>query len=52
MSTGESKFELSRDIEHYLAALSKLYQRDNQAQKLAIIVNSRVRVHEDWTYDN
>lgn len=52
MSNPKPKFELSSDIDHYLAVLSKLYKREGKAQKLAIIVNSKVRVHEEWTYDN
>lgn len=46
------KFELPRKIEHYLAVLSKLYAQEGEKQKQKIIVNSRVRVHEEWTYDN
>lgn len=45
-------FQLSNDIEHYLAALSKVYARDGERLKEEIIVNSRVRIHEEWTYDN
>jgi len=48
----KSQFELSRDIEHYLAALSKLYARQGERQKHAIIVNSQVRLHEQWTEDS
>ncbi len=52
MSDPGPKFELSRAIEHYLAALSNLYKRDQKTEKLKIIVNSQVRVHEEWDYDN
>jgi TIR domain len=52
MSDAGSKFELARDIEHYIAVLSKLYKHDGKTQKLAIIVNAQIRVHEEWTYDN
>ncbi len=52
MSSTVSKFELPRKIEHYLAVLSKLYAREGQRQKQEIIVNSKIRVNEEWTYDN
>jgi hypothetical protein len=52
MSGSKSNFELSSDIEHYLAALSKLYGQQNRDEKLAIIANSQLRVHEGWTFDN
>ena len=43
---------LARDIEHYLATLAKLYESEGQRQKLELLVNSKVRVHEGWSYDN
>ena len=52
MSTQGKKFELSHDIDHYLAVLSKLYKQRNEEDKLSIIVNAAIRVHEKWTYDN
>ena len=52
MSDDTPQFELPRKIEHYLAVLSKLYAREDQKQKQEIIVNSKVRVNEEWTYDN
>lgn len=45
-------YELTKDIDHYLGVLSKLYGRDGSDVKLAIIVNSEVRTQDDWTYDN
>jgi TIR domain len=48
----EPEFQLSKDIEHYLAALSKLYAKKGERQKLEIVVNSQIRVHEQWDYDN
>jgi TIR domain len=48
----QPSFQLSGNIEHYLAALSKLYAQDGKRQELEIIVNSQVRVHEQWSYDN
>jgi len=47
-----SNFELPRNVEHYLAVLSKLYLQEGQKQKQEIIVNSQIRVHEEWSYDN
>jgi hypothetical protein len=52
MSGYESKFELPRSIEHYLAALAKLYGQEGLKEKQEIIVNAKVRVHEEWSYDN
>lgn len=46
------KFELSQNIERYLAALSKLYARDGKRPLQEIIVNAQVRVHEAWSSDN
>jgi hypothetical protein len=52
VSEQDSSFELSKNIEHYLAALSKLYAHEGEQQKLEIIVNSQVRVTEEWSSDN
>jgi hypothetical protein len=52
LSTYESKFELPRNIERYLAALAKFYGREGLRQKQEIIVNSQIRIHEEWSYDN
>lgn len=52
MSDYETKFELPRNIERYLVALSKLYAQEGEIQKQEIIVNSKVRVHEEWSSDN
>ncbi len=49
--TSGSSFKLSTKIEHYLATLSKLYERKAEREKREIIVNSQVRVHEGWTQD-
>ncbi|MFA4910092.1 MAG: toll/interleukin-1 receptor domain-containing protein [Desulfobacteria bacterium] len=51
MSTHDVNLELPRNIERYLAALSKLYAKEGQAQIAEIIVNSQIRVHEEWSYD-
>lgn len=52
MSEPRRQFELAGNIEHYLAALSKLYIQESKRQNLEILVNSQVRVHEEWSYDN
>ncbi|MGB6386508.1 MAG: toll/interleukin-1 receptor domain-containing protein [Terriglobales bacterium] len=52
MSDQNSKFELSTNLEHYLAALSKFYAQEGEEEKLEIVVNSQVRISESWTYDN
>lgn len=52
MSKQETKFELARDIERYVAALSKLYAQEGKRQLQEIIVNAQLRIHEEWSYDN
>lgn len=52
MSGHEPKFELPKNIERYLLALSRLYAQEGKKQHQAIIVNSQVRVNEGWSYDN
>lgn len=52
MNSHETNFKLPRNIEHYLALLSKLYAKDGKKQLQEIIVNAQVRVHEGWSYDN
>ena len=44
-------FELTKSIDRYLAAISKLYAHNGDRQLQEIIVNSQTRVHEEWTYD-
>lgn len=44
-------FELPRNIERYLAALSKIYAQEGKELLQEIIVNSQIRVHEEWSYD-
>jgi hypothetical protein len=51
MSGQESNFELPRNIEQYLAALSTMYGQEDQKQLQEIIVNSQIRIHEEWSYD-
>jgi hypothetical protein len=45
-------FELPRKIEHYLAALSKLYAQEGKRDLQGIIVNAQIRVNEGYSYDN
>ncbi len=52
MSEQESQLQLSSNIEHYLAVLSKLYANDGQKELQEIIVNSQIRVHEGCGYEN
>jgi len=51
MSVRESEFELPKDIERYLAMLSKIYVKENRKQLQEIIVNSQVKIHEGMSYD-
>lgn len=46
------KHELPKNLEGYLAALSKLYARAGRRELQEIIVNATVRIVEGWTYDN
>ena len=52
MSGNVSNFELPKNIDHYLAALSKLYAQDGKRQLQEIIVNAQTRIHEKWSSDN
>lgn len=52
MSEHASNFELPKNIEHYLATLSKLYAHEGKRQFQEIIVNAQLRVHEAWSSDN
>lgn len=52
MKESIGKYELPKNIEHYLATLSKLYAHDGDKQFQEIIVNAQIRVHEVWDYDN
>lgn len=52
MSNNGPNLELPKNIETYLAALSKLYAKEGKKQLQVILVNSKIRVDEGWTYDN
>ncbi len=52
MINHETNFEIPRNIERYLAALSKLYANEGQKKLQEIIVNSQIRVHEAWSSDS
>lgn len=52
MSNTGRKFELPKNIERYVAALSKLYAHDGTRLLQELIVNAKIRVHEEWSYDN
>lgn len=52
MSDYQSNFELPKNIEHYLSALSKICANDGQKEIQKIIVNSHIRIHEEWSFDN
>jgi hypothetical protein len=44
-------YELPKKIEHYVAALSKLYAQDGNRSLQEILVNAQIRVVEAWTTD-
>jgi len=52
MNGHEIEFELPKNIDRYLATLSKYYGKKGQRQLQEIIVNSQPRVHPGWSYDN
>ena len=52
MINHETNFKIPKNIERYLAALSKLYANQGQKELQEIIVNSQIRVHEAWSSDN
>jgi hypothetical protein len=52
MSKEASNFELPKNIDRYLAALSKLYSQEGKRPLQELIVNATTRVHEEWSRDN
>ncbi len=52
MNENTFEFELPKNIERYLAALSKLYAQDGKRELQEIIVNAQTRVREGWSDDN
>ena len=52
MSKRGNKYELPRDIERYLGALSKLYAQEGKRQLQEVVVNAQTRVVEEWSVDN
>jgi hypothetical protein len=52
MSYQETHFVLPRNIEQYLATLSKLYAQEGDRLLQELLVNARIRVEEEWNYDN
>jgi hypothetical protein len=52
MASTSYNFQLARDIERYLATLSKFYGHKGEQLLQKIIVNAKIRVEEGWSYDN
>ena len=52
MNGQEKNFELPKNIERYLATLSKYYAKEGQRRLQEIIVNSQCKVHAGWSFDN
>jgi len=52
MSDHDKNFEIPKNIDRYLAALSKIYSQEGHKEQQQIIVNSQVRIQEEWSYDN
>src|SRR6185312_5090027 len=51
MASG-SKFELPKNIERYIASLSKLYGQEGERLLQQILVNAQITLEEQRTYDN
>jgi hypothetical protein len=49
MSNQATIFELPKNIDRFLAALSKLYAQDGKRQLQELIVNAKIRVHQEWS---
>jgi hypothetical protein len=52
MSGDKNKFDLPKQLERCLAAISKLYAQEGKRQLQEIVVNSQTRIHEAWSTDN
>ncbi|MBE7548459.1 MAG: toll/interleukin-1 receptor domain-containing protein [Planctomycetia bacterium] len=52
MSGHGPNFELPKNVERYLATLSRLYAQEGKKLQQSIIVNAQVRVNEGWSYNN
>ena len=52
MSEEVNNFELPKNIDRYLAAISKLYAQEGKRPLQELIVNATTRVHEEWSRDN
>lgn len=47
----EKDFEIPKNIDRYLAAISKIYSKEGKIQLQELIVNSQIRIHEEWGHD-
>ena len=52
MSKDASNYELPKNIDRFLAALSKLYSQEEKRSLQELLVNAKTRVHEEWSRDN
>src|SRR5271157_3871278 len=52
MREQKRQYQLPKRIDQYLATLAKLYAQEAEKDKERIIVNARVRMQEEWSYDN
>lgn len=52
MNSEPSASVLPRNLDRYLAALSKLYELDGNRELQEILVNAKVRVQAEWSFDN
>ena len=52
MNDQKNKFEIPKNIDRYLAILSKYYGKKGEEGLQKLIVNSKPRVEVEWTYDN
>src|SRR5476651_2635880 len=52
MTGQQNSFKLPREIDRFLAALSKFYAKADKRQLQEIIVNAKTRVREGSSHDN
>ncbi len=52
MSALSAHYELPKNVERYLAALSELYGHEGKRQLQELIVNAGIVVHEGWSTDS
>ncbi|HVK38363.1 MAG TPA: toll/interleukin-1 receptor domain-containing protein [Candidatus Kapabacteria bacterium] len=52
MEEETTQFELVSKLEHYLAVLAALYEREGNREVQALLVNAKHRIDAGWEFDN